>query len=107
LIEGLDGSAKMSKSAGNVIGLTDPPAEMYGKTMRLPDELIVKYLRLVTDVDPADVDDIAARMEQGTLSPRDAKRRLAREIVALYHSAEDAIAAERRFDVQFRERGIP
>ena len=107
LIEGLDGAAKMSKSLGNAIGVTDPPAEMYGKTMRLRDELIVKYLRLVTDMAPREVDDMAARLADGRLHPRDAKRRLARELVMLYHSPAAARAAEERFDLQFRERGVP
>lgn len=107
LLEGLDGSAKMSKSMGNVIGITDEPAEMYGKTMSLGDDLIVKYLRLVTDLGPDEVDDLKAQLEDGRLLPRDAKRRLARELVTLYHSAAAAEAAEERFDVQFRHRGIP
>ena len=107
LIEGLDGSAKMSKSLGNAIGITDEPGEMYGKTMRLRDELLGKYLRLATDLHPDEVDAMVAALADGTLSPRDAKRRLARELVALYHSAEAAVAAEQRFDVQFRDRGIP
>ncbi|MBW3606017.1 MAG: tyrosine--tRNA ligase [Actinobacteria bacterium] len=107
LIEGLDGSAKMSKSLGNAIGITDDPADMYGKAMRLRDELIVKYLRLTTDMRREEVDDVAARLEDGTLHPRDAKRRLARELVALYHSAGAAHAAQERFDIQFRDRGIP
>jgi tyrosyl-tRNA synthetase len=107
LLEGLDGSAKMSKSLGNTIGVTDDPADMYGKTMRLRDELIVKYLRLATDVHPDEVDDIAAALDDGRLLPRDVKRRLARELVTLYHSAGAARAAEERFDVQFRERGVP
>jgi tyrosyl-tRNA synthetase len=107
LIEGLDGSAKMSKSLGNAIGITDEPADMYGKTMSLRDELMVKYLRLVTDLGPDEVDDLAAQLADGRLGPRDAKRRLARELVALYHSPAAAAAAEQRFDVQFRDRGIP
>ncbi|HSK90717.1 MAG TPA: tyrosine--tRNA ligase [Euzebyales bacterium] len=107
LIEGTDGSAKMSKSLDNAIGITDEPADMYGKTMRLRDELIVKYLRLVTDLDPTEVDDLAARLADGSLPARDAKRRLARELVGLYHSAEAATAAQERFDRQFRDRGVP
>jgi tyrosyl-tRNA synthetase len=107
LIEGLDGSDKMSKSLGNAIGITDEPADMYGKTMSLRDELIVKYLRLVTDLGPDEVDDLAARLDDGRLLPRDAKRMLARELVTLYHSEKAAVAAEERFDVQFRDRGIP
>ncbi|CAN5866584.1 tyrosine--tRNA ligase [soil metagenome] len=107
LIEGLDGAAKMSKSLGNAIGVTDDPADMYGKAMRLRDELIVKYLQLTTDVPRGDVADIAARLADDTLHPRDAKRRLARELVTLYHSDEAAHRAQERFDVQFRDRGVP
>jgi tyrosyl-tRNA synthetase len=107
LLEGLDGSAKMSKTAGNAIGVDEPAAEMFGKTMRLPDELMVKYFRLVTDVHPDEVEAIAAGLADGSLHPGETKRRLAREIVTLFHSAEAAQAAEARFDVQFRERGVP
>jgi tyrosyl-tRNA synthetase len=107
LIEGVDGSAKMSKSLGNTIGLTDEPADIYGKAMRLGDELIVKYLRLVTDLDLEEVDDIAARLGDHRLLPRDAKRRLAWELVRMYHSAAAATAAQERFDVQFRDHGVP
>jgi tyrosyl-tRNA synthetase len=107
LIEGLDGSAKMSKSLGNAIGITDGPADMYGKTMRLRDELIVKYLQLTTDVPRDEVAAIAARLADGDLNPRDAKRRLARELVTLYHSPQAAQTAQERFDIQFRDRGVP
>jgi tyrosyl-tRNA synthetase len=107
LIEGLDGSAKMSKSLGNAIGITDEANDMYGKAMRLRDELIVTYLRLVTDVPPDEVDDVAARLADGRMNPRDAKRRLARELVSLYHSPAAATAAEERFDLQFRDHGVP
>ncbi|MBA2528877.1 MAG: tyrosine--tRNA ligase, partial [Euzebyales bacterium] len=107
LIEGTDGSAKMSKTARNAIGLDEPPAEMFGKLMSLPDALTVKYLRLVTDVDPAEVEAIAAGLAAGSLHPGETKRRLAREIVTLYHSAEAAAAAEQRFNTQFRDRAVP
>ena len=107
LIEGLDGAEKMSKTAGNTIGVDEEPAEMFGKAMRVRDELMVKYLRLVTDVHPDEVDRIAAGLAGGELHPGETKRRLAREIVALYHDAEAARAAEHRFDVAFRERGVP
>ena len=80
---------------------------MYGKTMRLRDELIVKYLRLTTDVPREDVADVAARLADGRLHPRDAKRRLARELVTQYHSAAAAQTAQQRFDIQFRDRGVP
>ncbi|HSK97444.1 MAG TPA: tyrosine--tRNA ligase [Euzebyales bacterium] len=107
LIEGVDGAAKMSKSLGNTIDLTDEPADMYGRTMRLRDELIVKYLRLVTDLDPDEVDGIEQRLGDARLLPRDAKRRLAWELVRMYHSAAAATAAQERFDLQFRDHGVP
>lgn len=107
LIEGLDGAEKMSKTAGNTIGVTEDAAEMFGKAMRVRDDLMVKYLRLVTDVHPDEVDRIAAELDAGRAHPAEVKRRLAREIVTLYHSAEAAAAAEARFDRQFKEGGIP
>jgi tyrosyl-tRNA synthetase len=107
LLEGLDGQAKMSKTAGNTIGVDEDPNEMFGKAMRLRDELMVKYFRLATDVHPDEVDGIAAGLESGELHAGDTKRRLAREIVALYHSPALAQAAEERFNVQFRDRAVP
>jgi tyrosyl-tRNA synthetase len=107
LIEGLDGSAKMSKTAGNTIDVDDDPAEMFGKVMRIRDELLVKYLRLVTDVPPDEVDRVAAGLADGSLHPGDQKRRLAREIVTALHGLGHAAAAEERFNVQFRDRAIP
>ena len=107
LIEGLDGSAKMSKTAGNTIGVDEDPAEMFGKAMRVRDDLMEKYLRLVTDVHPDEVDEIVAGLAAGSRHPGDVKRRLAREVVTLYHSAQDAEHAEARFNTQFRERTAP
>jgi tyrosyl-tRNA synthetase len=107
LLEGTDGSAKMSKSAGNTIGLTDPPAEMFGKVMSIPDELMPKYFRLATALGPGEVDEIVTGLASGALHPGRTKRRLAREIVTLYSSPEDAAAAEARFDTQFVDRAIP
>ena len=107
LLEGLDGAAKMSKTAGNTIGVDDTAPEMFGRMMRLPDDLIVKYLRLVTDLDPDEVDRLEAGLTDASVHPNDLKRRLAREVVTLYHSADAARAAEERFNVQFREREIP
>lgn len=107
LVEGLDGAAKMSKTSGNTIGVNEPASEMYGKTMRVRDDLMGKYFRLLTDVGEEEVAAIEAALREGRLAPVDAKRRLARELVTLYHDAEAAHAAQRRFDVQFRERGVP
>jgi tyrosyl-tRNA synthetase len=93
LIEGTDGAAKMSKSLGNAIGVTDAPGEMFGRTMRLSDALLPKFLRLVSDLPD---DEIAALLAPGT-NPRDAKLRLAEALVARYHSPDAARAARAEF----------
>ncbi len=107
LVEGLDGAAKMSKTSGNTIGVDEQPAEMFGKAMSVRDELMGKYFRLLTDVDAEEAASIEAALAEGRVPPVEVKRRLARELVTLYHDKEAAHAAERRFDVQFRDRGIP
>jgi tyrosyl-tRNA synthetase len=101
ILVGIDGRQKMSKSLGNQIGVTDAPQEMYGKTMAIPDDALEQYYRLLLRREPA----IGAGPDE--LSPRDAKRALARELVAWLHSPEDALAAERHFDRVFVERGVP
>ncbi len=111
ILVGLDGRLKMSKSLGNQIGVTDPPQEMYGKTMAIPDEALEEYYRLLIDSrapgrEPA-ADPSMAGAGRDALSPRDAKRALAHELVAWLHSEEDAQAAERHFDVVFVQRGVP
>jgi tyrosyl-tRNA synthetase len=98
----------MSKTAGNAIGVDEAPSEMFGQVMSLPDALIAKYFRLVTDVPLAEVDQIEAAMPAADGAERgQLKRRLARQIVTELHSEEAAHAAEHRFDVQFREHGVP
>jgi tyrosyl-tRNA synthetase len=107
LLEGTDGVRKMSKSLDNYIGLTEPPDEMFGKLMRIPDDLITKFLRLTTPVEPSEVDAIERGLRDGTVHPNEAKRRLAREVVDLYHGAEAGAAAEDRFNAVHREHEIP
>ena len=107
LLEGTDGVQKMSKSYGNYIGLTDPAEEMFGKVMSIPDELMVKYYRLCTSLSVEEVDAIEAALDGGELHPNTAKRRLGREIVALYHDAASAVAAEAAFDAVFKRHEIP
>ena len=106
ILVGTDGHRKMSKSLGNEIGITDPPQEMYGKTMAIPDEAMAEYRRLL--LDPRSRGREAER-DGGVegLSARDAKRALARELVTWLHSADDAAAAERHFDRVFVEREAP
>jgi tyrosyl-tRNA synthetase len=89
----------MSKSLGNQIGVTDEPQEMYGKTMKIPDEAMGEYYRLLLDG--------GASIDLQSDEPREAKRALAREIVAWLYSEADAQAAERNFDRVFVERQAP
>lgn len=107
LLEGTDGIQKMSKSYGNYIGLTDEPADMFGKVMSIPDGLVVKYFRLATAVPVDDVDEIGTRLSRGDEEPNRAKRRLAREVVALYHGPEAASVAEESFDRVFKRHELP
>ena len=107
LLEGTDGIKKMSKSYGNYIGLTDEPADMFGKVMSIPDELMVKYFRVATAMPVADIDAIEAGLAADELHPNKVKRQLGRELVTIYHSAQDAVAAEEAFDKLFKEHEIP
>ena len=107
LLEGTDGVRKMSKSYGNYIGLTDEPADMFGKTMSIPDGMIGKYYRLASSLSPSDVDAIEAALADGTGDPYELKRALARDLVTTYHSAEAAVAAEAEFDQVHKNRELP
>ncbi|MDI3257541.1 MAG: tyrosine--tRNA ligase [Kyrpidia sp.] len=107
LLEGLDGEKKMSKSLGNYIGLDDPPREMYGKAMSIPDSLMVKYFELVTDLSNEELARIKAELAQGRLHPRDAKMRLAGTLVRMYHGADAAREAEDHFRTVFQEKQLP
>jgi tyrosyl-tRNA synthetase len=105
VLEGIDGVRRMSKSLGNTIGIDEPPAQMYGKTMSIPDVLVMRYLELVTDVPRAEILALAERMPG---DPMAVKRRLAAEIVAMYHGAEAARVAAEEFERVFSRRdGIP
>jgi len=101
LIEGTDGVKKMSQSEGNYIGITEPPDEIFGKLMRVPDALMEKYFRLTTELDDGQIAEALA------LPPQEAKRRLGEEVVALYHGREAADAARERFDKVFVEHETP
>jgi tyrosyl-tRNA synthetase len=101
LLEGTDGSVKMGKSLGNYIGLTEPPEEIYGKTMSIPDKLTEKYLRLVSGLEGKELEAVLA------LKPRDAKAALARRLVKRLHGEEAAARAEAHFVSQFVRKEIP
>jgi tyrosyl-tRNA synthetase len=101
LLEGTDGSMKMGKSLGNYIGLTEPPEEIYGKTMSIPDTLTEKYLRLVSGLPADEIERVLATR------PRDAKAALARRLVKRLHGEEAAARAEAHFVSQFVRKEIP
>jgi tyrosyl-tRNA synthetase len=107
LLVGLDGTRVMGQSLGNYVGITEPPEEMFGKLLRVPDDLIGQYLELCTALEQGEIERLESEVGGGSLRPDLAKRRMAREVVALYHSPEAAVAAEERFDRVFREHQIP
>jgi tyrosyl-tRNA synthetase len=104
LLEGTDGSEKMSKSLDNAIGITEPAEEMYGKTLSIPDDLIYRYAELVTDIPTSDLPRMKAFAEE---NPRDAKHQLAHSIVAMYHGEKAADAARDHFEQTVVEGGVP
>ncbi|MGD2060943.1 MAG: tyrosine--tRNA ligase [Acidimicrobiia bacterium] len=107
LLVGTDGTHKMSQSLGNYIGVDEDPAEMFGKTMSIPDSLMGEWFRLAADFDEQDAEDVERGLASGSVHPNDAKRRLARRVVALYWGDSEARDAEVAFDRVFREGGIP
>jgi len=107
LLEGLDGVEKMSKSLNNYIGINESPKDMYGKAMSIPDSLMLRYFELVTDVALDEIDKMKKGLENEDLHPRDVKKRLAREIVQLYHSKKDALIAEEEFEKIFKSKLNP
>ncbi len=102
ILEGLDGVQKMSKSLGNAVGIDEPPLEMYGKIMSISDEMMWRYYELLTDVQVAEIE----KMKSGT-HPMQAKKDLARRIVADFHSAEAAAKAGEDWAKQFQKDEVP
>ena len=107
ILVGTDGKQRMSKSTGNYIGIDEPPNDQYAKTMSIPDDVIVRFFDDGTNIPDEEVDRIAADLESGTLKPMDAKRRLARAIVAEWHGDNDALAAEEQWTRTVSQRHIP
>jgi len=105
LLEGTDGR-KMSSSWGNTVNLTDQPNDMFGKIMSIPDNLIIKYFTLATRVPIEEINEVEKQLKLG-LNPRDAKAKLAKEIVKFYHGEKAAQKAEETFNKQFRDKKIP
>jgi tyrosyl-tRNA synthetase len=102
ILEGLDGVQKMSKSLGNAIGIHEPPLEMYGKVMSISDEMMWRYYELLTDVQVADIEKMKREAH-----PMQAKKELARRIVADFHSAEAAVKAGEDWAKQFQKDEVP
>jgi tyrosyl-tRNA synthetase len=107
ILVGTDGHEKMSKSLGNYIALNDFPNDMYGKILSIPDELMLNYYEYAAFYPAAQVEEIKQGLAAGALHPRDAKRRLAREIVARYTSEGTAVKAEEEFDRIFIQKDVP
>lgn len=107
LLEGTGGGAKMSKSYDNYVGLTDPPDQMYGRVMSIPDDLIRPYFEYCTDASADDLTHIGRQLADASVNPRDLKRRLAREIIALYHDQAAADGAQEAFDQLFVRKELP
>ncbi len=104
ILEGTDGVQKMSKSLDNYIGIAEPPEEMYGKTLSIPDELIFRYFLLATDAPTEELDRLKEFAER---NPRDAKHELAWTIVRMYHGVDAAKAARQHFEQTVIQGGVP
>jgi len=107
ILVGTDGHMRMSKSTGNYIGINEPPEQMYGKVMSIPDEAMHDYFNLVTRWTPDEIAAIEEMLAKGELHPRDAKMKLAREIAGIFHGDEVAAEAEAHFRRVFQEGELP
>lgn len=107
ILVGTDGKQRMSKSTGNYIGIDEPPSTQYGKAMSIPDDVIVRFFDYGTNVSDADVDQIESDLKSGALKPMDAKRQLARAVVAEWHGDDEAQAAEEQWTRTFSQRSAP
>ena len=106
ILEGLDGKEKMSKSLGNYIGMLDSPKEMYGKTMSIPDDLIIRYFELATEVDLKTIKEYKKQIDSGE-NPMGLKKQLAKDLVTLYHDKKAADKAAAEFTSIFSNKGLP
>ena len=106
LLEGLDGVQKMSKSLGNYVGISEPPAEMFGKVMSISDELMWRYYLLLTDKTAPEIEAIREAVRAGSQHPLELKKALATKIVEDFHGTEAAAAARQDFELQFQRKGI-
>ncbi len=106
LLVGIDGREKMSKSLGNYIGVNEDAKDMYIKIMKIPDNMIITYFELTTDVHPDKIASISKLLSSGEVNPRDIKMLLARDIISLYHSQEELREAENNFAALYQKKDI-
>ena len=106
LLLGIDGKEKMSKSLGNYIGVNENAKDMYIKVMKIPDELIITYFELTTDMHPDKIKQVSELLKSGMVNPKEIKMLLAREIISLYHSPEELKEAENDFAALFEKKNI-
>jgi len=107
VLVGLDGGNRMSKSLGNYIGIEEPPKEIFGKIMSIPDSLIYTYFELVTDVTPATLVEIKSKLASDEYNPKDLKMELGMTLVSMYYDREQALHAKEEFERMFSEGGLP
>lgn len=107
LLEGLDGVNKMSKSLDNYISVIDTPKEMFGKTMRVSDELMLRWYELLTTISPQELEKLKADLKSSAAHPRDAKVKLAQFLISRFHSQQAATAAFEEFERIFVNKGLP
>ena len=107
ILVGLDGQRKMSKSLGNYVGITEPPSEMFGKLMSIPDDLMWSYWELVTDRTASGIEEIHKMVAAGSAHPMDVKMELAKEVIEAFHGKEAARKAAENFQRVFRDRQAP
>ncbi len=107
LLAGTDGVEKMSKSMDNYIGINESPKEIFGKTLSIPDELIYSYFELAADITNDELNNVHQLLMDKSVNPKDLKRKLARTLVTMYHSMDEAQAAENEFDTIFIKKGLP
>lgn len=107
ILEGLDGVQKMSKSLDNYIGINEPAKDIFGKTMRISDELMIRWYELLTDLHPSEIIQLKKDVLSGVKHPRDVKVNLAKFLVARFHSQSEAQKAEDEFNRIFVDKGLP
>ena len=107
LLPGTDGVQKMSKSLGNHIAVDEPPNDMYGKTMSLPDNMILPYFENLTDIPDEELADLRRAIEEQSANPMDLKKRLASELVTQFHDSEAARSSEQHFEQTVQRKEVP